>query len=158
VYSIYITDEDHIWVGTDFQDRIYLSTDDGKTWEAKSDGYVTGECWAFGESKDGVIFAGDGQYGKLYRSTNYGDYWEYSANLNPLVFATHSNNIVFAGTFSGLYSTIDNGINWLPVNFLQNISVSTIVMDSLNNIYCGTGYYDNGDGVYFSSNSGQSWS
>lgn len=35
VYAIYITKEDHIWVGTNYQDRIYLSTDNGETWEIK---------------------------------------------------------------------------------------------------------------------------
>ena len=55
VYAIYITKENHIWVGTNFQGRIYLSTDNGSTWENKRNGYDTGECWAFGQSKDGVF-------------------------------------------------------------------------------------------------------
>jgi photosystem II stability/assembly factor-like uncharacterized protein len=157
VYSIYITKEDHIWVGTDFQDRIYLSTNNGETWEIKSNGYGTNECWAFGESKDGVLFAGDGQYNRLYRSTNYGDNWVLSANLRPLVFATDSNNFIYAGTFTGLYSSIDNGITWTQDNFLQNIPISSIIIDEGNNVYCGTGYYDSGDGVYYSDDGGQSW-
>lgn len=35
--------------------------------------------------------------------------------------------------------------------------VATIVIDENNNIYCGTGYYNDGDGVFFSSDNGQSW-
>ncbi|MBX2977144.1 MAG: hypothetical protein KF721_13520, partial [Ignavibacteriaceae bacterium] len=42
VYAIYITTEDHIWVGTNFQGRIYRSTDNGITWENKRNGYNTG--------------------------------------------------------------------------------------------------------------------
>jgi photosystem II stability/assembly factor-like uncharacterized protein len=157
VYAIYITKEDHIWVGTNFQGRIYCSTDNGVTWENKRNGYNTGECWAFGQSKDGVLFAGDGQYFKLYRSTDYGDNWEFSANLRPLVFATDSNNIVYAGTHDGLFATTDNGLNWAQNNFLSNIPVSSILIDSANNIYCGTGYYNNGIGVFYSTDRGHNW-
>lgn len=157
VYAIYITKEDHIWVGTNFQGRIYRSTDDGLTWENKRNGYNTGECWAFGQSKDGVIFAGDGQYFKLYRSTDYGENWILSANLRPLVFATDSNNIVYAGTHDGLFATTDNGLTWAQNNFLTNIPVSSILLDSNNNIYCGTGYYNNGNGVFCSNDGGQNW-
>jgi len=157
VYSIYITKDDHIWIGTNFQGRIYLSTDNGISWENKRNGYNTGECWAFGESKDGVLFAGDGQYVQLYRSTNYGDTWELSANLRPLVFATDSNNKVYAGTFDGLFATTDNGLNWTQNNFLSNIPVSSILIDTNNNIYCSTGYYNNGNGVFYSTNGGLNW-
>jgi photosystem II stability/assembly factor-like uncharacterized protein len=157
VYTIYITKEDHIWVGTNFQDRIYLSTDNGQSWEIKRNGYLTGECWAFGQSKDGVMFAGDGQYQNTFRSTNYGDTWEFSAPLRPLVFATDSNNIVFAGTHDGLFATTDNGLSWAQNNFLSNIAVSSILIDSSNNIYCSTGYYSDGNGVFFSSDGGQNW-
>ena len=157
VYAIYITKEDHIWVGTNFQGKIYRSTDNGQTWENKSNGYNSGECWAFGESKDGVLFAGDGQYVNLYRSTDNGENWKFSANLRPLVFATDSNNIVYAGTHDGLFATTDNGLTWAENNFFSNIPVSTVLIDTNNNIYSGTGYYDNGDGIFYSTDSGQSW-
>jgi photosystem II stability/assembly factor-like uncharacterized protein len=157
VYTIYITKENHIWVGTNFQGRIYRSTDNGITWENKRNGYNTGECWAFGQSKDGVLFAGDGQYVQLYRSTDYGENWIFSANLRPLVFATDSNNIVYAGTHDGLFATRNNGLTWAQNNFLSSIPVSSVLIDSNNNIYCGTGYYNNGNGIFFSTDGGQNW-
>ncbi len=157
VYAIYITEEDHIWVGTNFQGRVYLSTDNGLSWQNKRKGYNTGECWAFGESKDGVLFAGDGQYFQLYRSTDYGENWELSANLRPFVFATDSNNTVYAGTHDGLFATKDNGLIWAQNNFFAGVPVSSILIDSSDNIYCGTGYYDNGNGVFFSSDGGVNW-
>jgi photosystem II stability/assembly factor-like uncharacterized protein len=157
VYAIYITEEDHIWVGTNFQGRIYRSTDNGKTWENKRNGYNTGECWAFGQSKDGILFAGDGQYVKIFRSTDYGENWTLSANLRPLVFATDSNNIVYAGTHDGLFATRDSGKTWAQNNFLKNFPVSSLLIDTNNNIFCGTGYYSNGDGVFHSADGGQNW-
>lgn len=157
VYTIYITKEDQIWVGTEGQGLLYCSTDDGNTWENKAAGYQSSECWAIGESNDGVLFAGNADGGPLYRSTNNGDTWDYSSGIGPLAFASDTNNTIFAGTFSGLYFTTDKGINWLPINNFSNIAVSSIVVDSNNNIFCGTGYYDNGNGVYYSDDGGQSW-
>ena len=157
VYAIYITEEGHIFVGTNFQGRIYRSTDNGVTWENTRQGYDTGECWAFGESNDGVIFAGDGQYNKLYRSNNNGNNWELSANLSSLVFVTDSNNIVYCGTFDGLFFTTDNGITWSENEYFSNRPVSAMLIDKNNGIYCGTGYYDDGDGVFYSSDGGENW-
>ena len=95
VYSIYITKTGNIWVGTDTH-TLYRSTDNGITWENKNIGFNTSECWSIGESKDGVLFAGDADAGRLFRSTNGGDSWELSTNLDPLAFATDSNNTVYA--------------------------------------------------------------
>ena len=48
-------------------------------------------------------------------------------------------------------------LNWIQNNFLANIAVSSILIDTNNNIYCGTGYYNNGDGVFYSTNGGLDW-
>jgi len=157
VYAIYITKENHIWIGTKGQGRIYRSLDNGQTWEQKSNGYDFGTSWAFGQSKNGVLFVGDGQFFQLYRSTDYGENWQLSSNIRPMVFTTDSNNIVYAGTHDGLFATTDNGITWAQNNFLANIPVSSILIDTNNNIYCGTGYYNNGNGVFYSTDGGQIW-
>lgn len=157
VYAIYITKEDHIWVGTHYQGKIYRSTDNGITWENKNNGYNTGECWAFGKSKNNVLFAGDGKFANLFRSTDYGNNWVFSKRITPLVFATDSNNIVFCGTLDGLFTSTDDGLTWRRVDYFNNIPVSTILIDPNNYVYCGTGYYNNGDGVFYSTNGGQDW-
>jgi len=156
VFSLYITQKDHIWVGTENAGALFRSTDNGETWN-KANGHGAFECWAIGESNDGVLFAGDADAGRLYRSTNNGDNWEFSANLASLAFAADSNNIVYAGTFSGLYSTTDNGISWVQNNYLSSYVVSSVLVDSGNNIFCGTGYYNNGNGVFYSTDGGQNW-
>jgi photosystem II stability/assembly factor-like uncharacterized protein len=158
VFSVHITTEDYIWVGTDYQGKLYRSTDNGQTWENKANGYNANECWAIGESKDGVLFAGDANSGQLYRSTNNGENWEFSANIAPLAFAVDSNNVVYAGTFNGLYSSTDNGITWTQNIFLSGYAVSTVLIDTSSGIYCGTGYtYLNGDGLFYSGDGGQNW-
>jgi photosystem II stability/assembly factor-like uncharacterized protein len=157
VIGIYISKEGHIWIGTNFQDRIYRSTDNGKTWDKKSNGINVGKIWAFGQSNDGVLFAGDGSYGHLYRSTDYGESWNEVAYLQAMVFATDKYNKVFAGVKGGLYFSTNNGINWIQDTVFKDTEVSAILIDSLNNIYVGTGYNYPGKGVYFSSNGGQNW-
>ncbi len=157
VFSIFITKGNDIWVGTEGQGVLYLSTDNGQTWENKATGYGSFECWAIGESKDGILFAGDADAGKLYRSTNNGNNWEYLGNIAPLSFVVDTNNTVYTGTFNGLFSSTDNGITWIQYNFFNNVPIASVIIDAHNNIYCGTGYYDSGDGVFFSTDGGQNW-
>ncbi len=158
VFSVYITKANHIWVGTDYQGALFRSTDNGETWENKNNGYGANECWAIGESKDGILFAGDANVGRLYRSTDNGENWEFSAIIAPLAFAADSNNVVYAGSFNGLYSTTDNGITWIHNSTLSSFVVSTVLIDTSNNIFCGTGYsFVGGDGVFYSTNGGQDW-
>lgn len=157
VYAIYVNRWDHIFVGTNYRDRLYRSTDGGETWEIINNGYNTSECWAIGENKDGsVMFAGDGQFGQLYRSTNYGGNWELSSNLPVLSFAVDSSNNIYCGTFVGLYKSTDDGLNWSQVGF-NNAAVNAIIIDDSNGVFCGTGYYNNGQGVFYSSDTGNTW-
>ena len=156
IYSLYITNEDHLWVGTYYGHRVYLSTDNGETWMIRNNGFFGPSCWAFIKTKNNVLLAGDGYYRRLFRTTNYGESWSYVTSLGPLAFAMDTNNTVYMGTLFGLYSSSDDGLTW--TQSINNISVSTILIDKNNNIYCGTGYYDQGNGVLFSSNGGVSWS
>ncbi len=105
----------------------------------------------------GFFFAGDADAGRLFRSTNGGDSWELSTNLSPLAFATDSNNTVYAGTFNGLYFTTDNGLTWSQNLNLPAFPISSVLIDINNNIYCGTGYYNNGNGVFYSDDGGKNW-
>ncbi|MDY0083185.1 MAG: two-component regulator propeller domain-containing protein [Ignavibacteriaceae bacterium] len=156
VYCIYISKDNSIWVGTDYQDRIYRSTDNGNTWQARSNNFLTFECWVIGENNSGVLYAGDGNQGRLYRSTDEGMNWIFSAYLSPLSICATSDNITFLGDFNGLYYSINDGVSWYKHSGFSN-PVSSIIIDSLNNIYCGTGYYNNGDGVFYSNDNGKTF-
>lgn len=157
VYAVYINKADHIFVGTNYRDRLYRSKDWGLTWQIINNGYNTVECWAIGENKNGtILFAGDGQFGKLYRSSDYGNSWQLTANLPVLSFAVDSLNNIYCGTFIGLYKSTDDGLNWNPAGF-NNIPVNKILIGENNRVICGTGYYDNGQGVFFSDDYGNIW-
>jgi len=156
IYSLYITEEDHIWVGIHGAHRVYLSIDNGETWMIRGDGFFGPSCWALIKTKNNTLLGGDAAYGRLYRTTNYGESWSFVTSLGPLAFGIDTNNIVYMGTHRGLFFSSDDGLTWTQI--INNISVSTILIDKDNNIYCGTGYYDQGNGVLFSSNGGISWS
>jgi len=156
IYSLYITEEDHIWVGIHGAHKVYLSIDNGETWMIRGDGFFGPSCWAFIKTKNNTLLGGDAAYGRLYRTTNYGESWSFVTSLGPLAFGIDTNNIVYMGTHRGLFFSSDDGLTWTQI--INNISVSTILIDKDNNIYCGTGYYDQGNGVLFSSNGGISWS
>lgn len=157
VYALHLTRNDEVFVGTDHQGRIYRSLDDGQTWENKREGYTTGECWAFGEDARGNLFAGDGEFGGVFKSTDRGDNWRWVADLFPFVFVTASDGIVYCGSFLGLFASRDYGETWAQNNFLTNVPVSTLLLDDKNGLYAGTGYYNNGNGVYLSRDGGANW-
>lgn len=138
VYSLFITKKNTIWVGTDGwgPNRLYCSTDDGLTWESKSNGYNSAECWAIGESNNGILFAGDADMGNLFRSTNNGDNWVHSANISPLTFTVDSSNTIYCGTFNGLYYSTDDGVSWIYNNSLGKYAVSSVIIDGNSNVYC----------------------
>ena len=77
----------------------------------------------FGESNDGVIFAGDGQYQKTYRSKTTARTGNFLPTFVPLYLQLILNNIVYAGARDGLFATTDNGISWAQNNFLANVPV-----------------------------------
>ncbi|MEM2117347.1 MAG: YCF48-related protein [Thermoplasmata archaeon] len=156
VHALHITKAGHIFVGTRYQGSIYRSTDNGMTWVNSNNGYTNTICMAFGESKEGVLFAGDGR-GGIYRSTNNGDYWQYLSNFRVLAFATDSNNTIWCGTFSGLYKSTDLGLNWTEIPMFMGMTVSSLLIDGNNNIFAGTGYYSGGMGVFHSKDNGQTW-
>ena len=157
VYALFINKEDHIFAGTRGQGVIYRSTDDGETWEIKASGFTSPHCWAFGQNKEGsVLVAGEAWFGRTYRSTDNGDSWTYTAPLSGISFAVDSINNIYCGTFDGLYKSTNDGLTWDPTG-LTNVPVNAILIDSSNGVICGTGYYTNGQGVFYSTDYGATW-
>lgn len=157
VYALFINKEDHIFAGTRGQGVIYRSTDDGETWEVTAAGFTSSQCWAFGQNKDGsVLVAGEALFGRTYRSTDNGSNWTYTAPLSAISFAVDSSNNIYCGTFDGLYKSTDDGLTWDPTG-LTNVPVNAILIDSSDGVICGTGYYTNGQGVFYSTDYGAMW-
>ncbi|MFH1051625.1 MAG: T9SS type A sorting domain-containing protein [bacterium] len=137
----------------------YLSTDYGENWKLKINGITDAyniSCIIF---KDTVLFLGREN---VYRSTNFGDYWEelYVRNNYGVVssIALEKDNI-YIGFISlekyiiGFYLSKDNGETWIrKSNGLNNASIRTIAVKD-SDIYIGT----ESDGIFHSSNNGELW-
>lgn len=101
---------------------IYLSKDNGYSWEKVYSSALAGTITAMLYMGGGVVLAGMGvASGKILRSEDYGATW---TDLGALLGATTSilmmvkvtTNIALAGGIGGVaYQSIDNGLTWNPV-------------------------------------------
>ncbi len=132
-----------------------ISTDSGLTWTLTSKG--------LGGLGVGVLLASSGN---LFAGTNGGLFLssDSGANWNQVPFDTSNSSVtsivafgsilmVACGGSNGTFVSTDNGVNWNPVgNDLPPLVISFATMDG--KFYAGT----KGDGVFLSSDTGESWS
>lgn len=159
VYTIYISPEDHIYVGNNYGHKIYLSTDGGDTWATSSEGYVTNECWTISRTGDSIMTAGDGEFGGIWRSTNRGKNWVRTGELSikPIDIQATPSGVFLCGSHNGLLRSTDQGLTWQRVSGMQGFAVPDFLIVSDSLIYCGSGYYSNGNGVFKSTDEGVTW-
>lgn len=155
IECLLIKSNGHIFAGTT-GDYIYRSTDNGETWQQRTNGLTDNDPRCFSINSTGVIFTGTWG-GGIYRSSNDGDTWEgISSGLkNRVVWALafNSNDHIFAGTNMGIHKSIDNGDSWTQLtNEMTETSVYRLIIDKNDYIYAGT-YY----GVYRSTDNGETW-
>jgi photosystem II stability/assembly factor-like uncharacterized protein len=128
---------------------------------------------------DGTVFLGT-DIGGIYRSTNYGEYWEPSnagiKNYNittPVIQARNNPNILYVGTRGGFYKSSDYGNSWQNIRQglrpVANYSLSGIIgsigIDPFNPnvLYLGYDYRPDEEGtaivsyLYKSNDYGESW-
>lgn len=135
---------------------VFLSTDNGLTWNQSIEGLTDLNVVAL--AADGTnVFAGTASSG-VFLSINNGTSWT-AVNTglttpNILSLATDGTNI-FAGTDGGgVFLSTDNGGTWTSVNTgLTNTQISSLIIKNGTNIFAGT----LGGGVFLSTNNGTSW-
>jgi len=136
---------------------IYISNNFGENWQSVNSGLPDNFIFCI-EQYDNLLFAGTNKYG-IFKSINEGNTWQ-EINNNFLYtfvesFLIGSNNELYAGTYAGLgiFKTTDFGNTWLKIsNGLPDESVDAIVKNSSGTIYCSTW-----DGIFYSTNNGNSW-
>jgi len=136
--------DEYIYAGT--FNGVYSSVDTGKTWNGLGPAYSILSVYA----KDSTVFACI-HGGGLFRSGNYGQSWTPIDGNHFYSYMLHENKI-FAGTFSGIYVSNDNGMNWDLTDLTNKIITSL----SKNDKYFFAANYTYG--IYRSDDYGISWS
>ncbi|MBK9098573.1 MAG: T9SS type A sorting domain-containing protein [bacterium] len=105
----------------------YRSTDQGLTWEQ-----FGASCPVFFHfvkvSTDGSLYI-QGQFG-IYRSTNLGESWlQISSLTDSNCLSFFSNEILFAGSLTGVRKSTNAGVDWnvvgLPIDYPRILSLAT---------------------------------
>lgn len=120
---------------------------------APSGGYVT----CFAEGPNNYLYAGT-QNASVYRSTDNGVNWSsisnglFNFNNGIKCLSVTKNNIVFAGTYSALYRSSNNGDSWeKPTSFFDKMFVFDLAAID-NKIYAATT-----KGLFISTDNGNNW-
>ena len=153
--SIIITGEGNIFLGSILPSGIYLSTNDGATWNTVNTGLPSFfRPHTFSLSNNGTVYLGTDR--GVFSTTNEGGSWILAGGLDtdaPGLYAK-DDNLIFAGSeYLGALRSDNGGGSWSLVNNgLINELVWALDISSSNTLYAG-----GKGGFYKSSNSGGTW-
>jgi photosystem II stability/assembly factor-like uncharacterized protein len=143
----------NLYAGTD-GDGLFLSTDDGSIWSPLNNGIAEKAFVKTFENKDNYLFAATIN-GGIYYTTNNGTDWTQSNNgmhsRNSQTILNVDGNL-FAGAGNCIFFSYDNGATW-NLKMTCNSLVTSLARIGVY-IFAGT----NGDGMYRSSDYGETWS
>ncbi|MBI2953407.1 MAG: hypothetical protein HYY30_03775 [Chloroflexi bacterium] len=141
---------------------LFASNDGGKQWEKLSE-QLPGDVIDLAAGSSQVLFAGSVSGGVL-RSVDGGKTWERSgaglggSNVTALAVESTNQQIVFAGTDSGLYRSDDAGASWRELTF-PGQNVATLAISPSNpRVVLAIEFVRAGEGrVYRSEDGGTTW-
>jgi len=138
---------------------VWKSTNNGLNWEITNPNF-SASVYSLCITPNGNLFAGTAG-GGVYRSYNNGSTWLQTQPYASVISLAASPNGYVYGCFnsvqggqSGIYRTIDYGINWQYMG-LPNTDYFTLKCNSAGHIFAG-GFY--GSGILRSTNYGFNWS
>jgi len=138
---------------------LYRSTDKGETWTWLTS-YNSQESWAIAFNDRGHVFAGDGDWGGLYKSIDDGDTWTQLLPNSVAILAIEidTKGMIYVGASNDFLKSTDDGITWNSFYVgLPNTEISAVLTNERNEIFVGTGYLSQGDGIYYSNDGGENW-
>ena len=160
VFTLVVKSNGYIFAATSGS-GVFLSTNDGSSWASIIGGLTDFNILSLAVGSNGDVYAGTQNFsngGSVFRSTDNGNVWAQVGNglVNAPVhaLATNGSNHVFAGTDGfGIYRSTDNGVLWIQVNTgLRSTSPRTLAVSPNGYVHAGTL-----DGLYRSTNNGDSW-
>lgn len=159
IFALGINKKDILFAGSGYYSGIFRSTDLGASWTWLS-GYTRPECWALAFNDSDHIFAGDGDWGGLMKSTDSGNTWVQMLPNSVAVLSISMDSIgaIYVGASNNFYKSTDNGVTWTSIySGLPSLEIATTLCKQRNEIFVGTGYILQGDGIYHSTNGGEDW-
>jgi hypothetical protein len=132
-------------------------------WEQKSSGLVESDIInGIAVNTDGSIFTISASSppfgGGISRSTDQGNSWTNFYFASGTAIACNSQGHVFAGSYSTVYRSTDNGDTWTFVDVSPVQNIADIAFDG-NTVYLATGtpFGFGSQGVYRSTDNGTAW-
>jgi photosystem II stability/assembly factor-like uncharacterized protein len=162
---------------------VFKTVDAGDNWVSKRVGFPAISDWSLSEPvfcvaidpfDTDTIYAGIGEEGKIYRSTDAASNWSVvntpgspiadTAVINDIAFSPKVSGTMYAATDDGFYKSTDSGVNWtakntgLPSSTINRIELNPDTANDTDVLYI-TVYVSDADpwdgGVYKSTNSAE---
>ena len=163
IESIHITDDHEIYA-CDFAMGLFRSSDLGNNWTGVAE-LVENGCSTFNIHENGTFFIGlTYTFGFIHYSIDNAETWvevplpDYSSSYPVEHIEFDSQGNIFLGTINGVYKSTDIGISWQKMNSgLGGAHISCMYIDENDYLYVYTTYSATTDGLYYSTNSAESW-
>jgi hypothetical protein len=146
-----------LYAGT-LDNRLFISTDAGVTWDQQVDGITNPSIYSIAVATTGNVFAGS--QNTIFRNEQ-GSYWDKLkvglTKSNVTNIAIDSQNVIYAGTdHEGVIRSMDNGDSWQPFSsgLPKDSAINALIVLKNGSILAATniGIYILGHGDYWWDN------
>ncbi|MGG7468235.1 T9SS type A sorting domain-containing protein [Chryseobacterium arthrosphaerae] len=92
--------------------------------------------------------------GIFYKNQNAATWTQASGITNKAISFDSYNNTIYASSYENLYKSVDNGMNWTPLNTVYTVAdINAVAVADADNLIAGV----KGWGIRFSVNGGTEW-
>jgi len=114
---------------------VYISTDNGITWQQKSTGFGDNFLKIDIISRDTILLINPNA-GTIFKSTNRGNSWQVSGIANPNMIGVDftQSNLGYISKYTGIFKTTDGGTTWQNIYPISS-SAGVLVIKFFNSNY-----------------------